>query len=372
VSSVDIWAILGIESTRDVPLIRRAYAAALKRARPDEDPVAFADLRQAYEQALMRAQRVGAPGAGPAGAVRVQAPVAPPEPAPAPATSSETSAPEPPLAPTTPSDLDQLREAFASLQRAAITPAAPNPDELQALLDACLRSPALENLSIQLEFEPALIRFFGQTLPRTQFLLETIIDHWKWRDRPRSAGGAGVAALVAHADDLRRLENLHASEPRAYLALTRPPRPWLLWPQMVLFRLEISVRDAMGEFRNLSPGLFDTRALEWWGRFFNRPHIQPGLIRGSGVLALLGAVFGGLTGADHERFLHDAGAGGLIGVFTGLVITALWLGLVDWPRYRLRATRYATSPWLRLGRTSVGWHSLHDGSDGEYGDLPLQ
>jgi hypothetical protein len=358
VSTPNPWAILGIEPTQDVLLIRRAYAAMLKRMSPDEDPVGFANLRQAYEQALMHARMTGAGVAGPA-AVRSPASVADPAPiTPSASVAAQDTAPpaNPPAqaTPAPPTDLDQLRDAFVSLQQTAVAPGTPNRDALRALLDTCLHSPALENLSIQLEFEPALIRFFAQTLPRTQFLLETVIEHWKWRDRPRTAGSGGVAVLVAHADNLRRLDNLHASTPRVYHALTRPPRPWLLWAQMVLFGLESEVREALGEFRNLSPGIFDPQAQEWWSRFFSRPHIQPGMIRGGGALTLAGVLFGGLAGADNNRFLAGAAAGGLAGALAGLVVTGLWLGLVDWPRFRLSATRRGASLWLRLGWAPAG------------------
>lgn len=417
-STPNSWTILGIEPTQDVLSIRRAYAAALKRTNPDEDPVGFASLRQAYEQAMARARMLGAgvaahapvapqtsaapqapvtqvasdasraPESSPA-AEATQAPPIPPvagapltqatpaasnaiqepeaaQPSAPPASASPvptvvttypaasanpTLDPTPTAAPTPtqPTDLDLLRGAFAALQQTAVSSDPPSPDALRILLDTCLESPALENLSVQLEFEPALIRFFAQTLPRTQFLLETVIAHWKWRERPRSAASAGVAALVAHADNLRRLDNLHATSPRVYSALTRPPRPWLLWAQLVLFGLESDVREALGEFRNLSPGIFDPRAQEWWSRFFNRPHIQPGLLRGAGALALVGVLIGGVAGADNNRLLAGAGAGGLAGALAGLLVTGLWLALVDWPRSRLGTTRVVASAWLRLG-----------------------
>jgi hypothetical protein len=50
-----IWDILGIAPTPDETTIRRAYAAALKRTRPDEDPDGFRKLRGAYEAALRHA-----------------------------------------------------------------------------------------------------------------------------------------------------------------------------------------------------------------------------------------------------------------------------------------------------------------------------
>ncbi len=45
----EIWNALGIEPTSDEREIKRAYARRLKEQRPDEDPRAFQELREAYE-----------------------------------------------------------------------------------------------------------------------------------------------------------------------------------------------------------------------------------------------------------------------------------------------------------------------------------
>ena len=371
-STPTLWTVLGIAPTRDVLLIRRAYATLLKRLNADEDPAGFAALRQAYEQAMMLARTVvmSAPvmPETPVGSV---VPVAPPQDSPSsgaqesaeaasdaasmqqpppPQISLQTPAPEIAPAPAAPPPaLDQLRSAFVALQQAATTPETPNPDTLRALLEACLTSPALENLSIQLEFEPAIVRFFAQTLPRTQSLLEMVIDHWKWRDRPRSAAGGAIAALVGHADNLRSLEQLQISAPRVSRALTLPPRPAWLWIQVVFLGLDVSVRQALEQFRNVAPGIFDPAAQAWWSDFFTRPHLRPVWLRAAGIVALLGCYVGSLVGMDRDRLWLGVALGGLAGALGGVAFAGLWLGLVDWPRYRLSGTRSAAPPWLRLG-----------------------
>lgn len=47
-----MWDVLDIEPTNDERTIKRAYAKLLKQNRPDKDPVAFQELRDAYEWCL--------------------------------------------------------------------------------------------------------------------------------------------------------------------------------------------------------------------------------------------------------------------------------------------------------------------------------
>lgn len=57
------WQILGLSPTGDVRAIKRAYAALLKRNRPEDDLQAFQQLRTAYDEALAAAPHVNAEGA---------------------------------------------------------------------------------------------------------------------------------------------------------------------------------------------------------------------------------------------------------------------------------------------------------------------
>ncbi|HEX9171327.1 MAG TPA: J domain-containing protein [Telluria sp.] len=58
------WDILCIEPTGDQRDIKRAYARLLKGARPEDDPAAFQELRDAYEYALNEARYAAAEASG--------------------------------------------------------------------------------------------------------------------------------------------------------------------------------------------------------------------------------------------------------------------------------------------------------------------
>lgn len=51
-----MWEILGIAPTPDIKSIKRAYAVKLKLTHPQDDPVAFQNLRHAYDEALREAK----------------------------------------------------------------------------------------------------------------------------------------------------------------------------------------------------------------------------------------------------------------------------------------------------------------------------
>jgi hypothetical protein len=367
------WAVLGIEPTQDVLRIRRAYADALKRTNPEQDATGFAALRQAYElvlaQARLAARGATAPAAAPepaAGAADVHAHAEPLANNPMPeATVTASPVPAPtgdaPVSPATPitpvsvsnRDLERLRFDFLSLQQLVAAAASPDPQKMQSLLEACLSSPTLENLSLHLDFERAVVQFLWQTRARTESLLEIVIDRWKWRERGRSAvAGREIAALVIHADNVLHVERMRESAPHVYRALTRPPQPVWLWTQIVGRGLESSTREVLDQFHGPATGMpsaLNATALLWWQRFFARPHIRPEIVRATGILIVLGLFVGSVSTPTPQALLSHVWKTGLLFGFAGLAAAGLWFALVDWPRFKMKTFRRSASPGLRLG-----------------------
>ncbi|UHA75067.1 J domain-containing protein [Paenibacillus sp. 481] len=58
-----IWDVLGIEPTKDMSVIKKAYAAKLKIHHPESDPSGYQQLREAYDTALRQSRQQAAQAA---------------------------------------------------------------------------------------------------------------------------------------------------------------------------------------------------------------------------------------------------------------------------------------------------------------------
>lgn len=111
------WDLLGLTPTADAAAIRRAYAARLKRTRPDDDAQAYQRLREAYDAALAWARLASAapdPPAASTDPAPAAAGPADPQPAEAPVEAATASAP----AATPPPGLDTPEALFNAAMHA--------------------------------------------------------------------------------------------------------------------------------------------------------------------------------------------------------------------------------------------------------------
>lgn len=107
------WQILAIEPTDDLKTLKKAYAVALKKAKPDEDPAGFQAVHTAYKQLSKqlkqqrKANKVGAQQSAPQeqGSAHSQSPII---------FEAEEQAAEPERQPAIQTEVFQREEPFAS------------------------------------------------------------------------------------------------------------------------------------------------------------------------------------------------------------------------------------------------------------------
>lgn len=340
-----IWRTLAIEPTADLAEIRRAYAAKLKLANPEDNAEAFKKLRAAYETAVKWARR-GTPHAAPT-MPAPSAPAPPPAVRAAPREAQESAAPDLPIDP----EIDELHKAFDAL-RAALAPSGGSSDgRAAAALDTFLKSPALANVSLTREAEWRLANLLAATIPRSDPLLLAAAKRFGWLNEALRAPPT-VHAVLGRLNDLAFLETVQAkgsAYASAFRGLQRRKIPIWSW-----LRAHVHMTGKVGEHQLLQmirlqhPGLIsmlNPDTIAWWDRLASRPQIS---------FALLVVAFAGGGFVLSVGWSADVLAPGLwtFGLCFG---AALWkLYLLDWPRHWLR-TKW---PVICPARLASGWLPL--------------
>lgn len=333
------WTVLGIAPTEDNGAIRRAYAAKLKVTRPEDDRAGFERLRAAYEFALRCAGN------------RAKAAADPP-----PMKPAEPRAPEPtarPVERTVIVDADQqeLRRAFVELQTMMSSKRSYSAEASRAL-DTILRSPALENVSVEQRAEQQLAVLLASSIPTSDPLLERATARFRW-ERPEADLDLTppVAAILSRVRDLQFLEALKSGKSPyspAFRGLQRRKIPVISWVMSHFNKAgvpnEYQLLQLMRVHHPSLLSMLEPSAIEWWDEMASRPRVSIAIILvGVAVAALGGSVAAAEEGA--KAGLLYVGRAAL--VFTGLVLWKLYL--LDWPRHLIRTRLPVPSVALLTG-----------------------
>ncbi len=217
-----VWAALGLEATRDVGAIRRAYAARLKVVHPEDDPEGFRDLRTAYEQAMALAK---AEAWTPSVAVLDRDGEMDPD-APrggggrgSPEAAADTAPEVERLSPAPESPLAAYERAWARLEGLVAARDEPEPHAVASALQTILGDPVLEDIGAFLSAEARLAILIARNAPRTDALIDAAEARFEWSvaSQERNANPAVIAVMR------RRVHALHFKALEALASLTKRP-----------------------------------------------------------------------------------------------------------------------------------------------------
>lgn len=381
--SVDAWQVLGLAPTDDLRALKRAYAACLKRCRPEDDAEGFARLRGAYEFLLAHlgtapASRSSRPGttnivelSPPAG---TGSPVAPIEIAAAP-----PSAPPPmPMPMPMPASRAPQQVAAEVLTRAC---QAQGHDATVAFAAWLAVNPEL----MLLDGKPLISRLVlarilrGQTPTPEAFDKLEAFFHWDDRVEQRRLAQAGVpvesALTEVRAAQLRRelAKGVARKAPHECRldAIRRAGTGWRAWWLALVRRSPYTVPQLLRDIIQIHgyravEQVFGTEVMAFWERAISqrpsrlqwfiatvRPLLVGMLLVVSGVI--LGAIVAWIATQPGQRFAVDAFSGTVaimatigaaVVAFVGLpqVIQLAWRGLQQGP----------------LQKTLARWHDLRE------------
>ncbi|MGX9716812.1 hypothetical protein ACWYXJ_21545 [Janthinobacterium lividum] len=378
-----LWAILGTEPTGDERALKRAYAKRLKVTRPEDDPAAFQELREAYEYALRHAhlfaEELPEP---PAAEAEAEAPEAPPmEPADLWGVIDEP-AQEPPAElwgviaqeQTPPPEqwgviaIDPAQEA-ANLWQGCL--AQTRHADASEVLAGILQDDAMLNLDVREEFDLCALRYCasaGYKLPLRQALFEQL----GW-DHDFSYLARSHADLVRGAVQRYRADHsfAHFSDNRdSYPGLDcimsqQPPSAYArqLFDQKFNLQLRELLHAIRWQHGEMLAYKLDTDLFEQWEQAVHaKRYFKQTALASGGLGFVLHFMLAGVLDAAGFKLGDTAAYASLLG-FQALAFALLAMHALRWPAplfARVDTLQEALQErlptlWQRPGLRQLGW-----------------
>lgn len=381
---------LGLEADADERAVKRAYAQRLRVTRPDEDPVGFQQLHEAYQSALawLKFRDEFLPGTE-----TVEEEDAPPPPEvdrrPSEALTERPPLPLPPAAVTAPSQPTPDENSFA---RTAIRKARRvSPEEMSRWLLEC---PELWSVTDKPWLGDALLqRLYALRAPIHEDTFDVLATFFGWNDVSSGTDAFELEQCRVRLHDLWLLRQNDVEDPTVYREplrngpapteddprVARLRRPWNLLRALLSASLPGRVHD-MGELLAGYRPKEGSRPLqrhqvEFW-KALNRPNevngpkVQLAMFRsavaGAGLAAfllMLGLADGFAGGSrGYWSYSDPALVGGLILLLGGSLVLPL-VGFVQWqlgkehPRPRAWIARLLVIPVLACTALWLMWGS---------------
>lgn len=378
-----LWDILGTEPTGDERTLKRAYAKRLKVTRPEDDPAAFQELREAYEYALRHAhlfaEELPEP---PAAEAEAEAPEAPPmEPADLWGVIDE-AAQEPPaelwgviaqeqtpppeqwgvVAIDPAQEADNLWQGCQELTRHA---------DAGEVLARILQDDAMLNLDVREEFDLCALRYCasaGYTLPLRQALFEQL----GW-DHDFSYLARSHADLVRGAVQRYRADRsfAHFSDNRdSYPGLDcimsqQPPSAYArqLFDQKFNLQLRELLHAIRWQHGEMLAYKLDTDLFEQWEQAVHaKRYFKQTALASGGLGFVLHFMLAGVLDAAGFKLGETAAYASLLG-FQALAFALLAMHALRWPAPlfaqfdTLQEALQERLPtlWQRPGLRQLGW-----------------
>lgn len=338
-STASVWKTLGVERGADERSIRRAYAAKLKTAHPEDDPEAFQKLRQAYEVALQWARASQPPrnDVDEAHAAAAEAHAAPDTDDAIDLTASQRQ-PGPWHPP-----MQQLKDRLANATYRAVD----SPEEAIGAFDNLVAEIPLLTLIEEAALERWMAELIARAIPASDPLVTVAISRFGWH----ADGGSPDPAIERLLQRARELDTLRQLELRtdplhlAWKALTTPPgRGWLLWIRAFFTPLAENVaqiRRAQWQGMGGLGHAFDAEAVSWWQKYKSKPRLHCttllAMLPWAGVFLAMQAF-----GADAKR-----NSFGLIAM-AGLILSPVAPLAYTWARSFNPSYRVSEWQWERF------------------------